>query len=196
LVDVALGRVIDEFDLAASSLSSKSPEQFQRFDRLRAEYEFRNAMWLPVLALSTVLAIGLPAPQGYVALVAGCTLSVLLKSQAIEKRRRANATLAESIYSNNAAPPVLTELEAIFVELRKSEADKWGFVAAFLDFIVASNSRGQWLHEAIDGVTIDNSAYGAWPTELLEKLSVRFREHVEFAYTRGIEVPGLNSDDG
>ena len=104
--EVAHRILLEEYDLADVILASRSPEQYQEYDRWRSEAEFRNGVWIPLL-LSGV-GIGFLA-VGYAAwlILAGVgAISVVLKLQGVVKRRQADERLASAVYFDLATTPL------------------------------------------------------------------------------------------
>ncbi|MCC2307689.1 hypothetical protein [Cellulomonas chengniuliangii] len=63
--------VLDEFELASLRLSKDAPEQFQQYDRVRAEAEFRLGVAPPTLFAASAVASSYRSGQGWVCSLQG-----------------------------------------------------------------------------------------------------------------------------
>lgn len=78
-------RVVGNFDATALQLWKSNPDQYQEYDRLRAERDFRRGVWLPLSAVGTALAILLPWWIGGLVMLGG--LALLYQSWGTDHRR-------------------------------------------------------------------------------------------------------------
>jgi hypothetical protein len=85
---------IEALPLNAAQLSQTSPSQYQEYDRLKAESEFRVAIVPPLIALAAVLPLRARPWLIIVALIASTTLLL----QAIAQMRNSNDILANAAY--------------------------------------------------------------------------------------------------
>jgi len=101
-----------EMDLAAMRLSKEAPDQYQQYDRLRAEADFRRALAFPLLAFGVALALHQPWQVGLVTVALSAMVAGLLRSQAREQRETAEELLASAIYFKFTTTPLLETLVA------------------------------------------------------------------------------------
>ncbi|MEV0951704.1 hypothetical protein [Promicromonospora sp. NPDC050249] len=108
--DVARQILLEEYELADVILTSRSPEQYQEYDRWRSEAEFRNGIWFPLFLIGLNLG---PLAGGLAAWLIPVTVGVvsaMLKFQGIEKRAQAEQRLASAVYFNLASTPLFDTL--------------------------------------------------------------------------------------
>ncbi|MCZ2261744.1 hypothetical protein [Isoptericola sp. QY 916] len=108
--EVAFELVIVEYDIADVSLASKSTDQFQEYDRVRSEAEFRRAAWLPILILALQLSILAPSLGSIVVTLVGLLIGAVLFVQAKQKRLEASDRLASAMYFGLATTPLFDSL--------------------------------------------------------------------------------------
>ena len=102
LVEGTIEELRHDLLLLPARLVGKEPEIYERWDRLRAEAEFRISVALPLLALALVLAIRLHPV--FVLLI---LLSGYLVQEGLAKSRAATSQLAESLRAGRVSSPVL-----------------------------------------------------------------------------------------
>lgn len=103
--------VLDEFELAEIRLLQEAPDQYQSYDRLRAEAEFRSSVWVPALALVILIGFSLPLVPGAAFLVLGVCVSAVLAVQGHKLRGRAEEYMASALYFGFTSTPMLAALE-------------------------------------------------------------------------------------
>lgn len=78
-------RVVGNFDATALQLWKSHPDQYQEYDRLRAERDFRRGIWLPLSAVAIALGVLLSWWVGGVVMLGG--LALLYQSWGTDHRR-------------------------------------------------------------------------------------------------------------
>jgi hypothetical protein len=122
---------IETLALNAAQLSQTAPAQFQEYDRLKAESEFRVAIAPPLIALAVVVPLGLRPWMVIVAVIASATLLI----QALVQGRRSNDVLANAAYLG-------------FIKLVQPNS-----VAEYLRGLEsAPEGDGQWIGAVISGL--------------------------------------------
>lgn len=111
--------VLDEFPLAAIRYSKQAPDQFQQYDRLGAEAQFRLNVAPSLLALFCCLGVALPRWPGVVVLCVGLLVSYLLLSEGVRLTHRADEMLASAVYFDYTSVPVLDGLQKQVEAARK-----------------------------------------------------------------------------
>lgn len=107
LVQTAASEVLqDEYGLAELSLAQKAPEQYQQYDRVRSEAEFRNGVWLPSALIVLSMALFTSGPAVWLIATAAALVAFLFKAQGIDTRQRAQEQLATAIYHSLATTPL------------------------------------------------------------------------------------------
>jgi hypothetical protein len=100
-----------ELDLAALRLSKDSPDQFQQYDRIASEAEFRQGLALPAFALSVALGVATqPSPWAAGILFTGSAISLFLSTQGHRKRNLARRQLLTAIGLSWTSTPALTSI--------------------------------------------------------------------------------------
>ncbi len=102
--------VRDELDVAATRLLGKKQGQFEIYDRLRSEAEFRVALAGPVGAI-TYLVLN-SAISSDLAALSAAVLALLLILQARNRRRSAGDRMADFLLVGNVAAPTLDQLKS------------------------------------------------------------------------------------
>ncbi len=111
--------VLDEFDLARLRLSRDAFQQYQHYDRVRAEADLRTGIAPPLLALTTVFGTMLPLVPGLLVGVAGGILAAMVLFQGFEHREQADEYMASAIYFGYTSTPMFdTLVEAAKAELK------------------------------------------------------------------------------
>ena len=95
--------VLDRFDATALQLWQKSPSQYQEYDRLRAESNFRTGVSIPLVAIAVVIAIRVSWVVLPVAIVAAAVL--LVQARKFENKR--DALIANAFYQGLVEDPLL-----------------------------------------------------------------------------------------
>ncbi|MFC4554179.1 hypothetical protein [Georgenia faecalis] len=143
---VPAGFVMDEFDLASLRLNKENPEQYQQYDRVRAEGEFRLGVSMPLLAALLVVGFLLPPWPGAAVCILGFGAAIVILVQGLQHRRQADEYMASSIYFGHTSTPMFDAL----VESAKSELpprpDRMPGqeLAWFCDFLAARNSLDRY----------------------------------------------------
>lgn len=169
---IAVEMIMSEFILAAHALNSTKPEQYQQYDRLRSEYEFRNGIWLPLLVLAVAIGVLLPWPERIVVWAIGASAAVALTTQAIDRRREANVYIAQSIYSGWAIPPLFASLiSAMSKPPGIQELDTVGRIAWLVEFLESREMGGRLAetasrlrHPSWDGRLSESDRNRLWAT--------------------------------
>lgn len=138
----AHGILMREYDLADVILTSRSPEQYQEYDRSRSEADFRNGVWVPLFLLSLGIGWFAGGPAKILIPVAGGVIAAMLKLQGIDRRRMADQRLASAVYFNLASTPLFDALlndlshrtEAYEVE-KKRKPPEVTHIAWAVDFV-------------------------------------------------------------
>lgn len=128
---------MSEFHLAGLRLSKDAPEQYQQYDRTRAEAEFRTGVALPLWALGLTLAATLPWFAAIVAIIVLSAAFAMLALQGVAHHHRADELLASAIYFGYTATPLLDILiESAQKQLPGHRDDPEAFDIAWLaDFL-------------------------------------------------------------
>jgi hypothetical protein len=98
-----LDLILDRFDATALQLWQKSPNQYQEYDRLRAESAFRAGVTLPLIAISIVLAIRISWVTIPVAVIGAAVL--LVQARKLEHRR--DVLMANALHQGLVEDPLL-----------------------------------------------------------------------------------------
>jgi hypothetical protein len=102
--------LIERLDVTALQVWSKEPAQYQEYDRLGAEADFRAGVGLPLMAISVSLAIRFNWAILLVTLIAVLTLA----RQSLSLRRKRDALIANALYLGVAeSPQILGLLEGL-----------------------------------------------------------------------------------
>lgn len=138
--------VLDEFDLAGMRLSREAPEQYQQYDRLRAEGDLRVGVSIPVGAIGGTFAAMLPPIPGAITGVASVLLMHFLFSQGLRYRQEADELLAAAIYFGYTSTPILESLTSnaaadLKPALKRSQAEDFAW---FCDFLHARGLLGRY----------------------------------------------------
>lgn len=211
--EVARRILIDEYKLADVILASKSPEQYQEYDRVRSEAEFRNGVWVPLFLVSVGVGLLTTGPATWAIIVAGGAASVMLKLQGIDRRVKSNERLASAIYFNLASTPLF---DALFSEMqravkadgtRKRPRSDVDLIAAMVDFL-AVRKLEQLVHfamtlepdrrhmkQVLNGTRRETKAYVSTAASLQELMVVAYGG-IEWDSARGglsesISVPNV-----
>lgn len=108
----------EEYNLADVILASRSPEQYQEYDRRKSEAELRSAIWFPLFLVFCAVSSMADGPASWAILVSGLAASAILKFQAIGKRRQADERLASAVYFELASTPLF---DALLREMVRNE---------------------------------------------------------------------------
>ncbi len=144
--------VLKEFDLAGLRLSKDAPEQYQQYDRLRTEGEFRLAIAPPVFTLGVALSTILPNVTGN---SIGAILVLdgsLLIWQGVKHHHKADDLLASALYFGYTSVPLLdmlhsgaqARMHALEEEDRKAKELAW-----LCDFLYARDLL-LWVQTALE----------------------------------------------
>ncbi|MCW3492532.1 hypothetical protein [Microbacterium sp. SSM24] len=82
-------KILGRLDATALQLWKSNPDQYQEYDRLRAERNFRRGVWLPLLGIGLAIALQLTFWVGLLEfglVLAGCIV-LLYQSWALDQRR-------------------------------------------------------------------------------------------------------------
>jgi hypothetical protein len=100
-----------ELDLAALRLSKESPDQFQQYDRIASEAEFRQGLALPVFVFALVVALATqPWPWATAIVIIGLALSLFLSAQGHRRHNLARRHLLAAIGLSWTSTPALTSI--------------------------------------------------------------------------------------
>ncbi|QTE28564.1 hypothetical protein [Pengzhenrongella sicca] len=129
---------MDEFDLAALRLGREASEQYQQYDRVRAEAEFRTGIAMPLLALAVALGLMLPPFPGLLVVASGVLVAGMLMIQGLEYRQQADEFMATAIYFGYTSTPMFDALvgaaTADLISGRvNAQVGDVAWLAAFLD---------------------------------------------------------------
>lgn len=108
--ETARSILLEEYDLADVILTSKSPEQYQEYDRWRSEAEFRTGIWIPLLLVGFSLGLLANGAAAWLIPTGVGAISLLLRLQGLERRQRADQRLASAVYFNLASTPLFDSL--------------------------------------------------------------------------------------
>jgi hypothetical protein len=97
----------DDLPRVPARLVGKEQEIYERWDRLRAESEFRLSIALPLLVLSVVLAVRF-SPISLLLIIP----TIYLIYEGIESRTAADIQLAESLRAERITSPPLARLKS------------------------------------------------------------------------------------
>jgi len=106
VIEGAIEELREDLVLIPARLVGKEPEVYERWDRLRAEAEFRLSVALPLFALVLILATRLHPSLALLVLPCG-----YLVYEGLEKSRVATAQLAESLRAGRVNSPALERLD-------------------------------------------------------------------------------------
>lgn len=127
--------VVSEFALAEMRLSHDAPDQFQQYDRLRSEGEFKAQISFPLLASVFVVIDGLvPPARGLVAILATAAFGILF-AQGIQQVAAARELLCGAIYFGYASTPLLDNLVVSAGQLPNGDRSEGEDLAWFMDFL-------------------------------------------------------------
>ena len=107
LVEGTIEELRQDLLLLPARLVGKEPEIYERWDRLRAESEFRISVALPLFVLALVLAIRLHPIFALLVLPSG-----YLVQEGLAKSRAATSQLAESLRAGRVSSPVLDRVRS------------------------------------------------------------------------------------
>lgn len=128
--------VLGEFDLAGLRLSRDAPDQYQHYDRVRAESELRKGIALPMLVLSVTFAVMLPPAPGLIIGSAGTAVALGFFVQGLERGQEADEYMASAIYYRYSSTPLLdaltTAASAIQWPSQNEDPAALGWLANFL----------------------------------------------------------------
>lgn len=129
--------IVYEFELATLKLGHEAQAQYQQYDRLRAEAEFRTQLVVPLTVLVAVIAIGLTPRLGWSLLLAGLALVFVIGRRGAQVMMESSEFLATAIYLGYASTPMLDALvvegeKVLGRELARSEGLDLAFLADFL----------------------------------------------------------------
>lgn len=99
--------VLDEFELAALQLSHDAPEQYQAYDRLRAEAHLKAGVAAPLAIFCAAAGSQLPALYGLPTVAVGVVASCYLWLQGRTDMQGADQLLASALYFGTARVPLL-----------------------------------------------------------------------------------------
>jgi len=108
--EVARQILLEEYELADVILTSRSPEQYQEYDRWRSEAEFREGVWVPLFFVGVGLGFLANGPAAWLIPVGVGIVSLILKSQGVLRRRKADERLASAVYFDLASTPLFDAL--------------------------------------------------------------------------------------
>lgn len=118
--------LIDRLDITALQVWSTEPLQYQEYDRLGAEADFRAGIGLPLTALGVLFAIRLHWLAFPIFLLAAITLA----RHSLSLRRQQNVLMANALYIGTAKSPllsgVITSLENRLALGDLRPQDSWG----------------------------------------------------------------------
>jgi hypothetical protein len=106
-VEGTIEELRQDLPLIPARIVGKEPEIYERWDRFKAEAEFRISIALPLLALTVILAMRLHPTFALLILPCG-----YLIHDGLEKTRAAITQLAESLRAGRADSPVLERLKS------------------------------------------------------------------------------------
>lgn len=147
--------VINEFEMAAVKLSKEAPDQYQQYDRVQAEAEFRMHIAMPLIAFGIVIGMMLPTAEGLLLLAASLAGAVGLAIQGARQADRADELLATALYFGYTSTPVLdnlinrAELELNAFAQSFPKVDKDEIHSAWLCDYLADRSLLQQAHRLI-----------------------------------------------
>lgn len=95
-----------QLDVAAYQLWKEAPAQYEEYDRLRAEAEFRSGMALPILALAILVTTRVSWP----ALPVGVVVAATMWWQGFHLEHRSREVLASAAFNDLIKIPVLDSL--------------------------------------------------------------------------------------
>lgn len=137
--------ILDEFDLAELRLSKDAPDQYQQYDRLRSEAEFRLGIALPLTTLLMVFAFMLPFAPG---LILGCValvVGLLLCRHGIAQYQLASAFMASAIYFGYTSTPLFDSL----VDSAAAQTENIGEARQFAWYCDFLSERGLFVGSAL-----------------------------------------------
>ncbi len=104
--------VLQESQDIASRLIGKERELYTAQDRLESEAEFREAIVVPLLALTMIAAVAVESHDGWFPLVflGGLSLAILIWGQAGASRRERNDLLIDAWFQGRVEAPVFERL--------------------------------------------------------------------------------------
>lgn len=120
--------LIEQLDVTALQVWSKEPAQYQEYDRLGAEADFRAGVGLPLLALGICASIQTGAQ--WVAIPLTLIAVLTLARQSISLRRKQRVLMANALYLGMAESQplsgVVDGLAALLEAGKLTKDDSWG----------------------------------------------------------------------
>ncbi|KAB1865079.1 hypothetical protein [Microbacterium algeriense] len=107
-------RLVARFDATALQLWKAAPDQYQEYDRLRAERDFRRAIWLPLGATAASLGLLLSWWIGLLPMIVG--LALLYQSWQTDHRRA--VLMANALFQGLVQDAELKSMVRILATLR------------------------------------------------------------------------------
>lgn len=108
-------RIVAQFDATALQLWKSHPDQYQEYDRLRAERDFRQGVWLPIIVIAITCG---PLFSWWVTLgVATGALILLYQSWGTDNRRI--VLIANALFQNLVEDAELRSMVQILASLRR-----------------------------------------------------------------------------
>jgi hypothetical protein len=189
--------VLDEFDIAAIGLNKEAPEQYQQYDRLRSEGEFRKSIIAPIVALAAIWALGdTNILFSIIVLLFAIGIGWLLGYQAKLQEHRAQELLASAFYFRLTSTPLVESLvqhlERTCFDAEGHHVSEAGQLASFTRFLYARHLLDR--HGPVIGLLVRGStAYGlsGMDPEMLDKFYFFLSPEagVAFASTTGLPHP-------
>ena len=147
--------LLREYELADVILTSRSPEQYQEYDRWRSEADFRNGVWLPLFLVALAIGVLAGGIAGPLLGLVGGAVSLALKLQGLDRGRAADQRLASAVYFDLASTPLFDSLLRHLDRRGKESANQWfsaeaSAIAWTLDFL-AMRKLGDLYGYAIGG---------------------------------------------
>jgi len=134
--------VQDEFDMAGLRLSKDAPDQFQQYDRARAEAEFRLGIAPPLLVLGQIFVLRLPWRAGILLTLVVFASCATIAFQGLQHRQRSEDLLATALYFGYTSAPIFDVLsETARRELQTGRSDADLYDLAWLCDWLAERSR-------------------------------------------------------
>jgi hypothetical protein len=120
--------VEDRLPRSASQLSQTAPSQYQEYDRLQAEAEFRTAVVPPLLVISFLL----PFPHRWAYVLGVFFASCVLLTQSVSLVRESNDILATAALMGFLVVPEVKSVTSFVSELRKKTGGDFNWTAAII----------------------------------------------------------------
>lgn len=108
------GRLTDRLDATALQLWKAQPDQYQEYDRLRAERDFRRGVWLPLIGVGVALGVLVVWWIGLLVAVGACVL--LYQTWGLDHRRR--VLIANALFQNLIEDAELKAMVQVLATLR------------------------------------------------------------------------------